>query len=215
MLQRVKSPRPSPAYQLRTSRLMLRCWKPDDAPALTDAIVESLSELRPWMPWALTEPEDVEAKAERLRGFRALFDQDKALLYGMFDPAGTMVLGSIGMHDRIGAGAREIGYWVRTSHTRKGLATEAVAALCRMGFKMLDLRAIEIHCHPENYASAAIPRKLGFAHLVTIPRCIPNRETGARDNQIWTMSREMYRAADMTTAQLQGFDALGRPMNIV
>jgi RimJ/RimL family protein N-acetyltransferase len=215
MLHLVKRPRPSPAYQLRTQRLHLRCWDPADAASLTEAIAESLNELQVWMPWAKNEPEAMAAKAERLRGFRAQFDAGKDLTYGIFDHDAVTALGSIGMHDRIGAGAREIGYWIRTSHTRRGLATEAVAAVCRMGIEMLSLRRIEIHCHPLNLASAAIPRKLGFAHVATIPNCVPNEATGPRDSQIWAITRATYTASAASTANVQAFDMRGNAIELL
>lgn len=208
----VRRTRPLPAYQLRTARLLLRCWQPTDAPALTQAIAESISELRQWLPWAEREPETVEAKAERLRGFRAQFEDGKDALYGIFDARQTIVLGAVGLHDRIGAGAREIGYWIHTSYTRQGLASEAVAALTRMGFVQLNLRRIEIHCHPQNLGSAAIPMKLGFSHQVTIRNCVPSPKVGPRDTQIWTLEREAYRASACFKSPLQALDASGNEL---
>ena len=65
---------PPAPYRIETERLVLRCWEPSDAPLLKDALDSSLDHLRPFMDWAHAEPEPVEAKAERLRTFRAPFD---------------------------------------------------------------------------------------------------------------------------------------------
>ena len=64
-------PVPGPAYRIQTPRLVIRCWQPADAPLLADAVTASLEHLRPWMPWVHAEPEELEAKVQRLRGFRA------------------------------------------------------------------------------------------------------------------------------------------------
>lgn len=58
---------PAPAYRVRTSRLFIRCWQPRDAEMLKTAIDESLEHLRPWMPWAMGEPEELQAMIDRLR----------------------------------------------------------------------------------------------------------------------------------------------------
>jgi len=39
---------PGPAYRIHTSRLVLRCWHPQDAPLLKAAIDTNLEHLRPW-----------------------------------------------------------------------------------------------------------------------------------------------------------------------
>ena len=62
------------AYRIETERLVIRCYNPSDAPLLKLAIDESLDHLRPWMPWAMHEPESVEAKIDRLRAYRGQFD---------------------------------------------------------------------------------------------------------------------------------------------
>lgn len=59
-----------PAYRIHTRRLVLRCWHPSDAALLKAAIDANLDHLRPWLPWAQHEPEDLQAKIERLRQFR-------------------------------------------------------------------------------------------------------------------------------------------------
>lgn len=214
MLPCVNRDRPAAADRVETERLALRCWRPEDAPALIEAIAESLAELRAWMPWAASEPESIQAKAQRLHGYRQQFVQGADFNYGVFDRENETVLGSVGMHERIGAGAREIGYWIRTSRTGQGLASEAVGALCRVGFEILQLRRIEIHCHPANLASAAIPRKLHFAHAVTIANCVPNRTAGPRDTQIWAMTRDMYARSAAARTPITCIDAMGRSVRL-
>ena len=79
-----RTPVPAPAYRIQTPRLVLRCWQPEDASLLADAVTASLEHLRPWMPWAHAEPEELEAKVQRLRGFRARFDTDQDYVYAIF-----------------------------------------------------------------------------------------------------------------------------------
>ena len=207
-----RPPAPRAAYRIRTERLLIRCWDPADAPLLNASIAGSLDHLRRWMPWAYDDPETDEAKAERLRGFRSSFDQGKAFFYGIFDPDETRVIGSIGMHDRVGEHAREIGYWIHQELLGRGYATEATAALTRVAFEALGLRRVEIHCDPRNERSAAVPRRLGYLHEATLRRRTVDHEGVMRDSMIWTMLPEELRASPAARYAVDVRDALGRPL---
>ena len=65
--------------------------------------------------------------ARRLRDFRRLFDHGDDWIYGIFTLDGSELIGGGGLHRRVGAEALEIGYWIRASRVRQGLATEAAA----------------------------------------------------------------------------------------
>ena len=71
--RKVKSMTTAP-YRIETERLVLRCYDPEDAPLLKDAVDRSLEHLRPWMPWTPDEPEALDTVYERLRGFRGRYD---------------------------------------------------------------------------------------------------------------------------------------------
>jgi len=109
----------------------------------------------------------------------------------MFDPDDGTVVGAIGAHGRIGAGAREIGYWVRANRINRGYATEAAAALVKVAFEIEKLVRIEIHCDPKNLASAAVPRKLGFTHALMVPNCVRDPSLGPRDTSVWVLKRSL------------------------
>ena len=201
--------RPGPAYRIETERLVLRCYQPSDAPLLAAAIIDSLDALRPWMPWAVDEPRPVAEKVQLLRRFRGAFDLGQDFVYGAFDPAETQVLGSTGLHTRIGPDAREIGYWIHAAHTGQGLATEMAAALTRVGFELDQLHHIEIHCAPENVRSSAVARKLGYTHDATLRQRLPRPEGVWRDTMIWSLLASDYPASPAARAELRAFDAAG------
>jgi RimJ/RimL family protein N-acetyltransferase len=188
---------------------VLRCWSPADAALLQAAIATSLEYLRPWMAWVEREPEPLRRKVARLRRFRACFDQGRDLPYGVFDRDEEQVIGATGLQRRIGAGAGEIGYWIHGDHAGRGLGTEAAAAVTRVGFQTEKLRRIEIHCDPANAASAAIPRKLGFAHQVTVPAWVNSPKEAPRDTMFWVLSAGRYPASPAASAEIEAFDAAG------
>jgi RimJ/RimL family protein N-acetyltransferase len=71
------------------------------------------------------------------------------------------LLGTCGIHRidfRNGVG--EIGYWVRTSATRRGIATEATRQLSRWAFQVKDLHRLEILAAVDNIASQRVAVKV-------------------------------------------------------
>jgi len=203
---------PPAPYRIETERLVIRCYDPADAALLKEAVDSSLEHLRPWMPWAESEPQTLEEKTELMRYFRSSFDKGENFTYGIFRADETELLGGTGLHERIGPGGLEIGYWIRASATRQGYITESTAALTRVGFEICDADRVEIRVEPGNDASMGIPRKLGFLEEATLRRRLPGRAGGGplRDVTIFTMFREDF---DLAIAPaLHAFDAAGRQL---
>jgi RimJ/RimL family protein N-acetyltransferase len=202
---------PPAPYRIETERLVIRCYEPRDAPLLKDAIDSSLDHLRPWMPWAESEPQTLEEKTDLLRSFRAQFDSGDNFVLGVFSADESRVIGGSGLHPRLEPGGLEIGYFVRADATRQGYITESTAALTRVGFEICRADRIEIRIEPGNDASFGVPRKLGFIEEATLRRRLPGRAGGPlRDVTIFTMFREDF---DLSIAPaLRAFDAAGRQL---
>ncbi len=201
-----------PAYRIHTRRLVLRCWKPKDAPLLSAAIQESLEHLRPWMPWIKDEPKGLEERIHWLRRHRGEFDLDQDFYYGVFNLDETRVLGACGLHTRIGKEVREIGYWIHAGHTNQGLGTELTAALTKVAFEVDKVHRVEIHCDPNNLRSAAIPRKLGFLHEATLRQRTPTTSSERRDSMIWSLLASEYPTSKSASAEIEAFDVMGRKL---
>jgi RimJ/RimL family protein N-acetyltransferase len=203
---------PGPAYRIHTHRLVIRCWNPDDAPKLKNAIDQSLDHLLPWMPWAYNEPEDIQKKIDRLRYFRGRFDLGQDFVYGIFSKDESEVLGGTGLHTRSGIDAREIGYWIRKDSINQGFATEVSAALTKVAFEIEKMRRVEIHCDPHNVRSAAVPRKLGFTHEATLRKRVPidKDEVNWGDSMIWTLFIEDYPSTPAASIRIEVYDAMAR-----
>ena len=150
-----------PPRRITWSHLLLRCWQPEDAPLLLDALSASVAELNRWTPWVLAEPLDLEAAERRVTQQRTQFESGPAWVYGIFGPDGR-VLGSIGLFERIGPCALEIGYWIRSDAAGRGHATAAAALVRDVAFDVCGVDRVEIRCDPDNAPSNAIPRRLGF-----------------------------------------------------
>jgi len=194
-----------PPYRIVTERLVVRCWDPRDAPLLKEAVDSSLDDLRPWMPWAADEPQTLDEKVELLRQFRGKFDLGHDFTYGIFDRDEAAVVGGTGLHTRVDPAAFEIGYWIRTDRTGRGLCTEATAALTRAAFELTEIERIEIRVDPANAASRAIPRKLGYTEEATLRQRLHYPEV--RDVVLYTLFREDFAASSF--ASVEAYDAAG------
>lgn len=206
----MQAQRPGPAYRIETERLVIRCYRPEDAPQSKLAVDASLPELRPWMPWAGHEPSPVEAKAELFRKFRAQFDLGQDYPYAIFSSDERELYGSTGLHPRIGPDALEIGYWIATAHHGKGLATEAAGALVRVAFEVEKINCIEIRCDPNNVKSAAVPRKLGFNHETTIRQRSPRPDGSKHHLMIWSLFADEYPSSPAAKLPVRAFDVMGK-----
>ena len=198
-------------YRIETERLVLRCYEPDDAPLLKDAVDRSLEHLRPWMPWTPDEPEPLDEVYERLRDFRAQYDRDENWIMGIFAADESTLLGGTGLHPRQGEGGLEIGYWIAADAVGNGYATEVAAALARVGFDCFDADRIEIRVDPANERSSRVPAKLGFRREATLRRRLPSKQgSGLRDVEVWTLFRDDLAASPVARARYVAYDALGR-----
>jgi RimJ/RimL family protein N-acetyltransferase len=207
----------TPAYRIHTSRLVIRCWQPADAPLFKAAIDASKEHLLPWMPWAANEPEPVEKKIALLRGFRGRFALDQDYVYGLLNRDESQVLGGSGLHTRAGEPARgaaalEIGYWIHVDHINRGLATETSAALTKVAFEVSGVERVEIHNDPQNVRSAAVPRKLGFVHEATLRQRARTADGEPRDTMVWTMLRDEYDGSPAALAEIEAFDVVGNKL---
>lgn len=199
-----------PPYRIATERLLVRCWSPEDAAPLHEALAQSRDHLLPWLPWAVEEPTTIERKIEMLRLFRGRFDLGEEFVYGVFDRKETRVLGGAGLHARVGAGAYEIGYWIRAGETRRGLGTEVAGALTKVAFSVLDVDRVEIRVEPTNDASLAIPKKLGFDREATLRRRHPSLDGSLKDLVVWSLFATSFAKSPAAKMRLRAWDAGGR-----
>ncbi|MBT8047382.1 MAG: GNAT family N-acetyltransferase [Xanthomonadales bacterium] len=193
---------------------MMRCWSPADARVLRSCLGDNDQHLRPWIPFMKDEPRSLEQTAEWLRSIRANFDLRQNYRYAVFDAGEEKLLGENMLLGRVGPGAFEIGYWTDRHATGRGFASEATAAMIRVAFEIERAERLEIHCEPENVASAAIPARLGFTHDATLPKRATNSEGKICDLMVWSLFAADYPATPAAKTALRAFDCLGQPIAI-
>jgi len=179
-----------PGEVLTRGPVTLRRWRAADADTLCDLILGSLEHLRPWLPWAADYGR---ADAAQFTG-RCEQDWETGAGFHYAIIAGGAVAGSCGLHNRIGPGGLEIGYWVHAMHLRRGIATAATAALVEAAFGLPGIERVEIVHDEANVASGGVPRKLGFTEITRRPHRGGPRTPGESGTEVvWRMTREPAR----------------------
>ncbi|KQQ36331.1 acetyltransferase [Duganella sp. Leaf126] len=150
-----------PAPALPYAGLLLRPFADADADAFTAAVVESVVSVSPWMPWCVSDYSAADA-LEWFAACRAGQAAGTACEYGIFCERSGDFLGGAGLND-IRAQHRfcNLGYWVRQSRQRQGVATCCVQALSAHAFGALGLQRVEIVVAVGNTASMAVATKCG------------------------------------------------------
>jgi RimJ/RimL family protein N-acetyltransferase len=151
-----------PPDRIATERLVLRRLRPEDAEALKEAIDSSLEHIRPWVPWSFDHPAPLENVRADLVKAEQEFDRGAAFRWAILGPGESEHLGGVGLYARVGAGALEVGYWLRRSAAGQGYATEAARAITAAGFALPGVDRLEMHVDAENGRSIAVPRRLGY-----------------------------------------------------
>ncbi|MBR7828165.1 GNAT family N-acetyltransferase [Actinospica sp. MGRD01-02] len=149
-----------PPESIEIEELCLRRPSMADLEAFHNAAVASFAQLNPWMSWC-TKPLRIEDR----RGFieRAADKWAAQTAFHWFiSDADTRYLGTVSLMDSIGPGALEIGYWLRTEATGRGIMTRCVTRVTALALALPGIERVEIRCDAANVRSAAIPRKLGY-----------------------------------------------------
>jgi RimJ/RimL family protein N-acetyltransferase len=149
-----------PPEDVELDGFRLRRPAPADDVALLDAIKTSFAELHPWMPWC-TEPVEIGDQRAFIERSAQQWVEQTAFNWFVVDTDDALA-GTISIMDRIGPGGVEIGYWLRSDATGRGVMTRAAARVTDIALGLAGVDRVEIHCDAANARSAAIPQRLGY-----------------------------------------------------
>lgn len=145
---------------MTSSEIVIRPYRRDDASLLFEAASESVRDVYPWLPWCHPGYSIAESDAWVEHSLRA-WDEGRELNFVVEDRLHRF-LGGCGINQRI-ANHRvaNLGYWVRSSATRRGVATAAVRLVAEYAFEHTDLLRLEVVVAMENVASHRVMEKIG------------------------------------------------------
>ena len=153
---------------LRGPTVVLRPPTEADVEALWEAVTESVAEVGPWLSWC-HEDYDVEDARAWVRATREARGRGEECSFVVTDAHYGAMLGGCGLNQVEAEHRRaNLGYWVRTTATGRGVATEAAALVARFGLTVLGLGRVEIVAAVGNRASQRVAEKVGAVREGTL-----------------------------------------------
>jgi ribosomal-protein-serine acetyltransferase len=175
--------------QLTDGSILLRPYRLSDAQPLYEAVRESLPELLPWMPWAHADYSPEESK-KWIEYCARTWAKGKEYNFAILDAKDGSLLGGCGLNQvKRRARFANLGYWVRSKCTGKGIATAAALLVERFGFNELGLTRIEIGAAASNSASLRVAEKLGATRQGIQKRKIAFRDK-VYDRQVFSLTQK-------------------------
>jgi Acetyltransferases, including N-acetylases of ribosomal proteins len=147
--------------ELTDSVIRLRPFREEDIDMVYEAICASIKEISVWMSWChagLAREETANFIMSRAEAW----SNDVEYSFAVFDAATNEFLGSLGLNYL----KREyqmvnLGYWMKTSQTGRGVATRATRLGARFALEQLGLQRVEIIAAVGNLASQRVAEKAG------------------------------------------------------
>ena len=153
--------------ELEGESIRLRRLSVDDATNMHAAAVESAAQLETTVPWF--------SRGMTIESFRSFatwagdaWDRGEHYELSILARDGTY-LGSAGLTVDAKTMTANLQYWVRTSGTRRGVASEAARLVSRWAIQALGLQRVEIFISDHNVPSQMAARKSG-AHFEGVLR---------------------------------------------
>ena len=141
--------------------LILRAFNDNDANEFALAARESVNTVGQWMSWC-TPAFSADDALNWFQQCRLSLAAQTAHEFGVFSQSSGRLLGGAGLntinHQHQFC---NLGYWVRESAQRQGVAIRTVQALVPYAFDVLKLQRVEIVVAQGNQPSEAVARKFG------------------------------------------------------
>lgn len=144
---------------IQTPRLILRPFRPEDAPA-----VQTLAGSYEVARYTLAVPHPyADGMAEAwIAGQEKAFVEKQVLNFAIALRETDELCGTIGLRVITAEQRAELGYWMGVSFWGQGYCTEAARAALNYGFETLDLNRIHAQHFANNPASGRVMQKIGM-----------------------------------------------------
>ena len=150
-----------PVKEFSDGTIGIRPFRESDVPNLFEAVRESVSELSIWMAWCSPDY-SIKESTEFIRSAPEAWEKGEHYSFVVFDANSGRFLGGTGLnfinplHN-----FANLGYWVRTSATRRGVASRAARLAARFGIEGLKFSRLEIVAAVGNAGSQRVAEKAG------------------------------------------------------
>lgn len=142
------------------SDLSIRLLMRKDAGRLFRLVDECRHDLRKWLPW-VDSVQSEQDYHQLIPQWLAEFANETSLNAGVFEQ--DQLVGMVGFHSFDYLNRKtSIGYWLGIQYRGRGIMTQTVKKMLEIAFLEFQMNRVEIRCAVGNYASRAIPERLGF-----------------------------------------------------
>jgi|ERR1044071_1212564 RimJ/RimL family protein N-acetyltransferase len=147
--------------ELSDGQILIRPYRAEDTGAVYEAVRESIKEISVWMPWCHPDYA-IEETTAFITSREEAWTNDREYTLGIFDARTKKFLGSTGLNfvNRV-HNCANLGYWVRSSATGRGVASRAARLVARYGLEHLGFQRIEILAAVGNLPSQRAAEKAG------------------------------------------------------
>lgn len=147
--------------ELTDGSILLRPFSADDIDSVFEAVRESMKEIGAWMSWCHQDYSRDEAAAFILSRPEAEKTAEEHS-FAIVDAKTGAFIGSAGLNQLNRAYQKgNLGYWVRTSCTKRGVASAAARMVAQFAFRETGLQRVEIVAAVGNLASQRVAEKTG------------------------------------------------------
>ena len=146
--------------KISDTRITLRPLIPNDTDEFHTALIESLPDLIPWVSYQ--ESHTIRDTRKELEQSREKWKTDESYSFGITDSTNGKILGYCCLNriDKQNHVAN-LGYWIRSSHSGKGIAPAATVLLARWALDTCGFRRIELSIAKQNKRSLRAAEKAG------------------------------------------------------
>jgi [ribosomal protein S5]-alanine N-acetyltransferase len=144
----------------------------DDAPAITQLLIENHEFLKPWEPVRGDEYFTLAGQRKSIEAALARYEQGVALPCVILAPGQDEIAGRVNLNTIVRGPfqSASVGYLVAEKYNGRGLATAAVADIKRRAFEDLGLHRLEASTLRHNFGSQKVLERNGFERFGLAPR---------------------------------------------
>lgn len=168
-------------------KIVYRPWQNSDTLAFSRAVNASLDTLQPWLLWAYKGFSEEDAR-KWFAATHTLRDKGEANELGLFAEDGRLLGGAGLRYSSDQPHHCSIGYWVRSSEQRQGIASQAVCYLADLAWQTPERDIVEILAVEENTASRRVAEKCG-AEFIGIQHGLIVLDSGPVNTAIYHLHR--------------------------
>jgi RimJ/RimL family protein N-acetyltransferase len=179
---------------LRADDVVLRPFREDDAPRVVEACGDERTQR--WF-WRLPDPYTLDDARAYVQGRFEQLALGEGIAWAVADPAGDVLLGSIGVHDLQPGREAELGFWAHPDARGRGLMRQACAAVVRHALTAHDdgglgLARVYVEHADGNTASEHVIRSTGFTQVSRQRRALRVRDGSLVDAIGYDVLAEEY-----------------------